>query len=163
MQVHLLRHGIAEDERPGLPDADRALTTEGRRKLRQVLQSASQAGVEPSLILSSPYKRAIQSAEMARDALAYKGEILRTKTLTPGASVEQVWEEIRVHRQETSIILAGHNPLFENLAGYLLGCRNFRMDFKKGAMLRVDIEGFGIEPRGVLRWYLTAKLSSSLD
>jgi len=36
MEIYLLRHGIAEDGRPGLKDADRALTPDGREKLRLV-------------------------------------------------------------------------------------------------------------------------------
>ncbi|HEX4170274.1 MAG TPA: histidine phosphatase family protein [Bryobacteraceae bacterium] len=161
MQVHLLRHGIAEEGHAGLSDADRALTSEGRKKLRQVLQTAAKAGVQPTLMLSSPYKRAIQSAEIAKRTLGYSGEILQTKVLAPGSNVEQVWEEIRVHRGEMSLLLAGHNPLFEHLAGYLLGHSNLKMEFKKGALLRLDVESFGVEPRGVLRWCLTAKLAES--
>jgi phosphohistidine phosphatase len=159
MQVYLLRHGIAEDGHSGLADADRALTPDGRKKLRQVLQTATKAGVEPALILSSPLKRALQTAGIARRVLGYKGEIMQTKSLAPGANVEQVWEEIRTHRDQDSLLLTGHNPLFGHLAGYLLGHPDLKMDFKKGALLRVDIESFGAEPRGVLRWCLTAKLA----
>ncbi len=112
-------------------------------------------------MLSSPYTRAIQTADIAKRTLGYAGEILQTKALTPGATVEQVWEEIRVHRDEDSILLTGHNPLFEHLAGYLLGQVDLRIEFKKGALLRLDVESFGAEPRGVLRWCLTAKLAET--
>ncbi len=159
MQVLLLRHGIAEDGHAGLPDGERALTTEGRKKLRQVMQTAAKAGVQPGLILSSPLKRAVQSAEIAAKILNYTGEISQTKSLTPGSSVEQVWQEIRTLREENSLLLAGHNPLFEHLAGYLLGHPNLKMEFKKGALLRVDMDSFGANPRGVLRWCLTPKLA----
>ena len=40
MQIYLLRHGIAEDGKPGRPDSERALTDEGRDKLRRVLKRA---------------------------------------------------------------------------------------------------------------------------
>jgi len=163
MHVYLLRHGIAEDERPGVSDADRSLTLDGRRKLRYVLKSLAEAGQKPSLILSSPYKRAIQTAEIAGTVLGYDGEILRTKVLQPGGSPEQVWEEIRTHRTEEGILLVGHNPLFDSLGPYLLGTPALQMDFKKGAILRVDIETFGVQPRGILRWYLIAKLSAGRD
>ena len=161
MHVYLLRHGIAEDGHAGSPDADRALTTEGRKKLRQVLQTAAKAGVQPALIISSPYKRAMQTAEIARRALGYHGEILQSKSLTPASSVEQAWEEIRLQRSADSLLLVGHNPLFEHLSGYLLGHANLKMDFKKGAMLRVDLESLGNTPRGVLRWCLTPRLAES--
>ena len=44
MQIYLLRHGIAEDGKPGRPDSERALTEEGREKLRRVLKRARSAG-----------------------------------------------------------------------------------------------------------------------
>lgn len=160
MQLYLLRHGVAEKDRPGLSDADRALTQDGRRKLRQVLQAAEKAQVQPSLILTSPLKRAVETAEMAQEVLGYKNEILRSKTLQPGSSVEQVWEEIRVHRDEPALMLVGHNPLFAELSGYLLGSSKMQLDFKKGALLRIDFEQFRAQPKGILRWYLTAKIAS---
>lgn len=160
-QVYLLRHGVAEKERPGLSDADRALTQEGRRKLRQVLKAAEKAQVQPSLVLSSPLKRAIETAEIAQEILGYKDEILRTKVLLPGSSAEQVWDEIRVHRDEPALLLVGHNPLFAELSGYLLGSSEMRLDFKKGALLRIDFEAFRAQPKGTLRWYLTAKVAAN--
>jgi phosphohistidine phosphatase len=161
MQVYLLRHGISQEARPGLGDADRSLTADGRRRLRQTLQAAIRADVKPSLILSSPLKRAVQTAEIAKEVFAYKGEILRTNALLPGAAAERVWDEIRVHKNETGVILVGHNPLFDLLAGYLLGQPELQVDFKKGAILRLDMEAFHARPKGILRWYLTSKLATN--
>jgi phosphohistidine phosphatase len=159
MHVYLLRHGIAEDGRAGQSDADRGLTGEGRKKLQQVLERAAKAGVNPTLILSSPLKRALQTAEIAKETLGHKDEILTSKVLAPGSNSERVWQEIRGHRDQEAVLLVGHNPLFSDLTGYLLGHPNMQMDFKKGAIVRVDLESFGAVPRGVLRWYLTAKLA----
>ena len=158
MELYLLRHGVAEDTTPEVPDAERGLTTEGRRKLRQVLDAAAAAGLDPTLILTSPLRRAVQTAEIAQDVLKYKGEVLRTKSLAPGATAEQVWDEIRVHRDEQRLLLVGHNPLFSELSGYLLGSNDIHVDFKKGAILRIDLERFSPKPKGILRWYLTSKL-----
>ena len=159
MELYLLRHGVAEEGSANTPDAERALTNDGRRKLRQVLEAAAAAGLEPALILTSPLKRAIQTAEVAQNVLKYKHQLLRTKALAPGATAEQVWQEIRAHRNEPSLLLVGHNPLFSELSGYLLGSDSIQVDFKKGAILRIDLEHFPPKPKGVLRWYLTAKLA----
>jgi len=51
MQIYLLRHGIAEDAQPRQSDSERALTEEGREKLRRVLKRARLAEVAPELIL----------------------------------------------------------------------------------------------------------------
>ncbi len=163
MEVYLLRHGIAEDGGPDKPDADRALTTDGRRKLRHVLELSSEVNVDPSLILTSPLRRAMQTAEIARSVLKCKNALISCKALAPGGSVEQVWDEVRAHRQETALLLVGHNPQFAELAGYFLGARELRVDFKKGAILRVDFDSFSARPHGTLRWYLVGKLAAKAD
>ena len=163
MHVYLLRHGIAEDEQPGITDADRSLTPDGRRKLRHVLKSVAEAGSKPTLILTSPLKRAYQTAEIAATTLGYEGELHKTRVLMPGATAEQVWDEIRLHKSEEGLMLVGHNPLFDALGPFLLGSPTLQMDFKKGGILRVDVDSFGVQPRGILRWYLTAKLSAGRD
>lgn len=159
MHLYLLRHGVAEDSPPGSNDAERALTRDGRRKLAETLGLAAQAGVHPSLILTSPYKRAVQTAEMAKQLLGHPKPLQQTSALTPNASAKTAWEEIRGHRSESSLLLVGHNPLFTDLAAFLLGTPGLLIDFKKGAMLRIDLEHFTATPRGVLRWYLISKLA----
>ena len=160
MEIYILRHGIAEDGQAGQPDSERALTPDGRKKLRSVLREAASAGVAPSLILTSPYKRALQTAQLAAEILDYKGELLRTKALEPGATPKAVWDEIRVHKDEARVLLAGHEPLFSRLTAYLLGSANLQLDFKKGAIVCIELERFPAEPHGVLRWMLTPKLAA---
>ena len=159
MEIYILRHGIAEDAPAGQPDSERSLTSDGRKKLRSVLRVAASAGVAPSLVLSSPYKRALQTAQLAVEILEYQGELLRTKALEPSSAPKAVWDEIRVHKDEPRILLAGHEPLFSRLTAYLLGSPNLQVDFKKGAIACIELERFPAEPHGVLRWLLTSKLA----
>ena len=161
MELYLLRHGIAEEGSAGQSDADRALTAEGKRKLHTVIKMALKAHFAPSLILTSPYKRAVQTAQIVADVLKYKGELLRTESLVPSSKPASVWDEVRVHREQTQLLLAGHDPLFTDLAGYLLGFPNLRIDFKKGALLRIDFERFSAEPHGTLKWMLVPKLAGA--
>ena len=161
MQVYLLRHGIAQEAHGAPSDGDRELTSEGRRKLRETLRVLAGAEVRPSLIISSPLKRAIQTAEIAREILKTKHNVLHTKALSPNSSVEQIWDEIRVHRDEPEMMLVGHEPLLSRTAAYLLGAPNLRVDFKKGAVLRLDLEGFGAQPRSTLRWFFAFRLAAA--
>jgi phosphohistidine phosphatase len=124
-----------------------------------VLEVARDAEVQPSLILASPLKRAVETAEIAAKILGYEGEILKAKVLQPESNPEDIWQEIRGHRAEASLLLAGHEPLFSSLAAYLLGAPSVRVDFKKGALLKLTINSFPPHPRGVLDWYLTPKLA----
>ena len=159
MQIYLLRHGIADEGRPGRPDAERALTSEGREKLRRVLKRARSADVTPSLILSSPYRRALETAAVAVDVFGYKGEVMRTNALVPEAAPADAWQEIRSRKGESAILLASHEPLMSSMAAFLLGSPALLVDMKKGALMRMDCDGFGPEPRCLLKWMLTPALS----
>jgi phosphohistidine phosphatase len=158
MQLYLLRHGIAEDGKPGRPDSERALTDEGRIRLRRVLKRARLAGVEPGLILSSPYRRALETAEIAVEVFRYEGEIVRSRAFVPETPSRQAWEELRLHSSEESVLVASHEPLMSSLTGLLLGCSSLQVDMKKAALVRIDLDRFGAEPGGVLKWMLTPGL-----
>ena len=159
MDVYLLRHGIAEDAPPGASDSDRALTREGKDKLQRVLKRAEEAGVAPTLILSSPYRRAIETAEIAAAVFDYRGKIVHTAALVPSASPSDAWDEIRSRSGEESILLASHEPLMSSLLAHLLGAPALQTDFKKGALARVVCTTSGPAPRGVLKWLLTPALA----
>jgi len=159
MDIYILRHGIAEDEHDGRPDSERALTAEGKKKLRHVLRAAARADVQPSLILTSPYRRAIQTAQLTAEVLDYKGELVRTRTLEPGSSPNSAWDEIRTHKEEPRILLSGHEPLFSALTAFLLGCPKLHVDFKKGGLACVEVDRMGAAPNGILKWYLIPKLA----
>ena len=159
MEIYILRHGIAEDEKPGTPDPRRALTKEGREKLESVLKRAADAGVKPTAILTSPYLRAVQTAEIAARILKHEADAIRTDSLVPGSSPEAIWNDIRAHRTEEQLLLAGHEPLLSHLTTYLLNAPSLRVEFKKGALVRIDVEGFRGDPHGVLKWMLTPKLA----
>jgi phosphohistidine phosphatase len=159
MELYILRHGIADDGQPGEPDSDRALTSEGKKKLRAVLKLARFGGVNPTLVMTSPYRRAVETATLAVEVLGCKCETLRTDALTPAARPEAVWDELRIHKDEPQVLLAGHEPLFSGLTAYLLQSPNLQVDFKKGAIVRIDVEKFSAEPRGILKWMLIPRLA----
>jgi len=155
MEIYFLRHAAAENAAPGMKDADRALTPDGRDKLKRVLRRAKHVDVEPGVILCSPYKRALETAEMAAEALGYRRKIVQTEALVPNASPHDVWQEIRSRRDETAILLASHEPLMSATVAFFLGNPAMLVDMKKSALVRVDCDRFGPEPQGILKWMLT--------
>lgn len=100
MELYLFRHGIAEDAPPGRSDSSRALTPQGRERTAAVAKMARNAGVTPSLIASSPYLRAMQTAEVAAKEFAWKGEILPLPSLVPHGTPEAVWTDLRGLREK---------------------------------------------------------------
>jgi phosphohistidine phosphatase len=159
MEIYILRHGIAEDPRPGMPDSRRALTPEGIAKLKSVLRRARSAGVEPAVILTSPYLRARQTAEIAASSLRVEAALVETRALVPESSPEAVWDALREHAAAERILLAGHEPLLGAVYAFLLGEPGVRIEVKKGSLGRIDVERPAPRPRGALRFLLTAKLA----
>jgi phosphohistidine phosphatase len=157
MELYLLRHGIAEDLAPGGRDADRALTAEGKRKLKEVLKVAS-AQLRPTLILSSPYRRAKETAVVAAQALRYEKEILESSQIVPHGRPEDLWQEVRSHRNEPKLLVVSHEPLLGQAMGWLLNAPSLEVDVKKGSLMRIDLESFGARPRGRLKFFLTPRL-----
>ncbi|HTQ55361.1 MAG TPA: histidine phosphatase family protein [Bryobacteraceae bacterium] len=157
MEIYILRHGIAEEAKAGEPDAERALTDTGREKLHAVLEQAHEAGAKPALILTSPYRRALQTARIAGHVLGCN-KIVETDALAPHSTPKAVWEAICAHRRLDAVLLAGHEPLLGMTVGYLLGAPALRVDLKKAALVRVDQEHPGGAPHAVLKWMLTPRL-----
>jgi phosphohistidine phosphatase len=139
----------------GKTGAGCALTGEGRDKLRKVLKRARASGVEATLILSSPYRRAMETAEVAAEVFRYKGDVVQSGALVPDASPHETWDEIRLHKDEPSVLLASHEPLMSSLAAFLLGSPSLMLDMKKAALVRVDCDRFTAEPHALLKWMLT--------
>src|SRR5262249_37218201 len=97
MELYIVRHGIAVDrEDPKCPpDPERFLTEEGRDKTRQVAKGMAEVASVPDLILSSPYLRAFQTAEIFADELEYaKHKIRKSDLLLPGAEPLQLFREL---------------------------------------------------------------------
>jgi len=124
-----------------------------------VLKRAHKAGVNPTLIISSPYTRAMETAAIAAKELQYNSQIVRSDRLLPNSTPPDVWSEIRAHRDEPSILLAGHEPLFSATVAWMVGSTRAMVDFRKGALARIDFSTIGADPRGVLQWMLTPKVS----
>ena len=159
MEIYLLRHGEAE-ESLRIPDAERSLTSAGRRKLGDVLLRARQGGAAPALILSSPLRRAMETAELAAGILGTRESVQKSNALIPEAAPAEVWGEIRVHRDAERLLLTGHEPLLSQAAAYLIGAPSAQIEMRKGSLARIDVDPFSPEPRGVLLWLLTAELSA---
>jgi len=159
MELYVLRHGEADEREIGKADRDRKLTAKGRQDLKAVLKIARKAEVAPDLILTSPLRRALETAAIAAEVLGCK-TVVETRNLLPGASPELVWKEIGSDYKVESILLAGHQPHLGSLIGMLLEAPVI-VDLKKGCLVRIATQGRLGPPRGVLKWMLPPKVAKS--
>jgi phosphohistidine phosphatase len=159
MDIYILRHGEAEDAGNGLADRDRKLTAKGKRDLKDVLKVARRAEVAPGLILSSPLRRAQETAAIASEVLECN-QVVETRNLLPGANPEHVWKEICADYKVEAILLAGHQPHLGSLIGLLLEAA-VMVDLKKSALVRIETHGKLGPPRGILKWMITPKVAKA--
>ena len=159
MNVYLLRHGIAEETPAGGRDEDRELTDEGRQKLSDLLHRVAKAGVKPDTIVTSPYKRALQTAKLAAKILDGPGPI-DNDALVPHGTPRGVWNEIRSYGDSEDVLLASHEPLLSHAVSYLLNAPSLKIEMKKGALVAIEFSSLRGEPHGILRWMMVPKLCS---
>ena len=161
MNLYILRHGIAVE--PGSPgyakDADRPLTPEGERKLRQVAQAMEALGLSFDLILSSPYVRARQTAESVAESLNACKRLELTDSLTPGGSTKKLVELLnRLEPSPQSVLLVGHEPYLSGLISLLVsGTESFTVTMKKGGLCKLSTESLLHGRCAALKWLLTPK------
>lgn len=154
MKLYFLRHGIAEDVSLTGLDRDRELTDEGIADMERVAAGMKRLKPDIELVLTSPYARALKTAEIAARVLD-AGDLLHVDPrLVPGFGLGHLQEIVEEHDEVRRLLLVGHNFDFPMVAGRL--CGGASIDLKKGGLIRVDTDA--IEPgAGVLEWLLTPK------
>src|SRR5271157_4582531 len=114
--LFLIRHAKSSWDDTALPDKDRPLGDRGRRDAPKMGKRLAKRDVKPDLILSSPARRALKTAEIIAKKLDYKlGRILVVDCMYPGGadSLLRVINELDDGLQ--CVMLFGHNPGLEDL------------------------------------------------
>ena len=145
----LIRHGIAEEFRYGLPDSERALTKEGWAKTRSAMAGLVSRGYIPSRGISSPYRRAMESlaclkeAAMALDPV-HAFPVGISDGFTPDGDVEEMDQWLRrlvINAGADEIIaLTSHEPFLSSLIAHLTGQH---LDVKKASCTVIVWTGRG--------------------
>ncbi|MEM6910133.1 MAG: phosphohistidine phosphatase SixA [Verrucomicrobiota bacterium] len=132
LDLLLLRHATAEDH--GLkPDADRALTEKGQRQGRRVARFLQAHHLRPDLVLSSPIRRAFETAERVCQELQLARPVSEP-WLTAGVAGREFLQEIQAYRELPCLLVVGHEPDLSALIGHLLGGSAFSVRLKKASL-----------------------------
>lgn len=160
MEIYIVRHGIAIDrEDPKCPpDPERYLTEEGIEKTKRVAAAVAAFNAAPDLLLSSPYVRAIQTAEIFAGALGYpKQKIRRTDLLLPGAEPTLFFRELAKDKQTSTLYIFGHAPQLDDLLSAALGLKHHITSLKKAGVALIELKRVS-PPSGQLLWLAPPKL-----
>jgi len=157
MNLYLIRHAIAVDEGTAdLEDSQRPLTDKGRKKMRQIAKGLHALGAEFDLILSSPYLRAQETAEVLADVFKMKKKLIFSESLLPESEPEKVIFEINESHAVDSLALVGHEPHLSALIGLLTaGNANIDVTLKKGGVCHLSADDLHHAHRATLEWLLT--------
>jgi phosphohistidine phosphatase len=123
MKLYVMRHGPAEDSSASGTDGDRALTTAGRERVRNVAAALLAKDESPLTIISSPLARALQTAEIvaAITRLDERGGTLEVRReVAPGGRNYGLVEQLFATKRRR-VMLVGHEPDLSLLVEELLG------------------------------------------
>lgn len=158
MLLYLMRHGIAidRDDPECPPEPERHLTPKGIEKTRAAAHGLRDMKINPALVLSSPYLRAVQTAEIACVALEIPvSRIKRTDALLPGASPLILFDELSKTKAD-EVICFGHAPNLDELIAHAVHAPKACTELKKAGAACLDLNS--ISPvDGQLVWLLTSR------
>ena len=131
---YLMRHA---EPTPGHPmDATRELTANGQRQAVEMASFLKGHIGRVDVVISSPFTRAMQTAEVMADALG--AHVVSTTLLEPDQEPEQMWPNIeRIAQASSHVLLVGHDPSINKLLAWLIAGGNVR--FEHGAIAHVTV------------------------
>ncbi len=158
MRLYLMRHGIAitreDPECP--PEPERHLTPKGIDKTRAAANGLRALKINPDVVLTSPYLRAVQTAEITCVSLEIPvSRIRHTETLLPGASPQMLFEELSKAKAD-EVICFGHAPNLDEVIALAVHASKPFTELKKAGAACLEIDS--ISPiDGRLIWLLTSR------
>ena len=159
MRLYIIRHAWAEDpdDRRWPDDSARPLTSDGIKRFRCVAEKLGERGCRPTLIASSPYVRAWQTAELLVKHLGCDPRLARLDALECGSDLAAAlaWT---AEQDADELAWVGHMPDVALCVARLIGDGTAQIEFAKGAIAALDFPARPALGLGVLRWFATAKV-----
>lgn len=161
-ELYLIRHGVAEARGEAWPDdTKRPLTSQGTSRLKKEARGLARLGVQFDVVLTSPLVRTRQTAEVIATGFDPRPPIVNTDGLAPGGQYPVLLADLEKQARRARIALVGHEPGLGELASHLAGLRR-PLEFKKGAVCRIDVDALPPGAPGSLRWFVTPKMLRTL-
>ncbi len=135
MLLYLLRHADAETVAP--TDDQRFLSEKGMVQTSRIARFCDAHDVRPGIILTSPLRRAHQTAVEVAGHL--KAELVPVRWLACGALPEGVLERLDEYKSMPSVMLVGHEPDLSALAGFLIGSLYASIHVRKASLTCIDM------------------------
>lgn len=165
LEIYMMRHGPAQGSAssPSGDDRDRPLSPKGIEEMTQAARGLAAAGVRFTRILSSPYRRALETARIVAQAQPEKPKVEVLESLAAGVVYEDLSSELTRERIAGKVLLVGHEPDMGSLVGGLIGSqKGGHIPFSPGTIARVDLDAWPPGQDGSLIWLMTPQVAGSL-
>lgn len=166
MKLYLIRHSNAVEVGEGdyEDDSQRPLTEQGCKKMERIASALNRLGIQPDLIVSSPYVRAHQTAQILALTLKYKRQIEFNEGLVPMGEADTIIGEINEKYFVDELVVVGHEPSLSLLIGTLTaGNPQMAITMKKGSVCCLAADDLRVDRTAALEWLLTPKILSALS
>lgn len=155
MLLLLVRHAHAGDRDPSQwpDDTQRPLTDKGRKTHAKVARALRNLELAPELMLTSPWLRAMQTAEIMREVMLLPEPPVPTTALADDPDLARIAAEVGPRGERSVVALVGHSPWLEELGALLLtgSDRGLRNDFPKSGVLALDADR--LAPASATLWF----------
>jgi phosphohistidine phosphatase len=161
MDLFVLRHGEAGKTIPsGSSDSKRPLTIAGEKEIVIISKVLRKMGVRLDVILTSPLKRARQTADIVAKEFKAQNKVRQMRELSPEGDRKALYQSLSSFKEGTTILLVGHSPHLSDMVGEIVSDdSSLRLDLKKGGIVRIRITAAAPKLKGELRWLISPRLS----
>lgn len=161
MIIYFVRHASAGQKKLSpKKDEKRSLDAEGVQQCTQMGRVLSALDVNVDAVISSPLKRATQTAALIANEIGHEGKLNIENALRPEGKYEQFRDMLRKYSKAEALMLVGHNPNFSAFLGHTMAENGSRahVDMKKGSVAKLESE----QKKFVLQWLLTPRLTKGV-
>ena len=151
MNIFLIRHGKAEPASPAKKDIDRELTDEGKSIIKRSIGFWKNGIISFDFIITSPFKRAIQTAEIIAELMNYNNDLIIDSVLSPGGSTRSVIELAEV-LNGGNIAVVGHQPDMRFHISSLACNSQVNLKFSPASIAKVSFKGMLKPGKGILEF-----------
>jgi phosphohistidine phosphatase len=151
MHLYLVRHGIAmdRDDPKCPPDPERPLTPKGIKKTHAAALGFAELNVQPDAILTSPWLRAVQTAEIFCEVMRISSnKIARVDTLKGTSTPTELFRDLAKLRAK-EVLCFGHEPHLHLVIGHVLHSGARITELKKAGIAYLNLEHIS-PPQGQL-------------
>jgi len=166
MDLFILRHGEKGERSSSLAgDRKRPLTSSRKLEISEIAKALKIIGLKFDLVMTSPLKRAYDTATIVSEVLKIGNKVQVWKELTPEGKKTELYRKISELKEEYVVLMVGHQPLLGEMTNDMIQrgkSSQCNILLKKGGIVRIRLKTRNSVPKGELRWLLTPGILKSI-